>query len=63
MNVLGSLRQLLREPLVHFLVLGAGLFVVYSWVGNDTFGIDGKAEIVVTPGRTDTLAQTFERVW
>jgi hypothetical protein len=63
MNVLGYLRQLLREPLLHFLVLGAGLFVVYSWIGDDTFGIDGKPEIVVTPGRTDTLAQTFERVW
>ena len=63
MNIFDYLGRLLREPLLHFLLLGAGLFALYSWIGDDTFGIGDKPEIAVTQGRIDTLAQRFERVW
>lgn len=63
MNALAYLRRLFREPLLHFLLLGAGLFALYSWIGDDTFGIGDTPEIVVTQGRVDTMALRFERVW
>ena len=31
-----SLQKVLREPLLHFLVLGAGLFVLFGVVGGPT---------------------------
>jgi hypothetical protein len=40
--------KLLREPLLHFLLLGAGLFVVFSLMNNKTSEETGK--IVVTAG-------------
>ncbi len=52
---------LLREPLVHFLLLGAALFALWSAAG-------GRAarepdEIVVTRARIESLAQGFARTW
>lgn len=46
-----------REPLVHFLVIGAVLFAVFEWRGG------GDTRIVITPGQLDALAAAFERTW
>lgn len=53
--------RLLREPLLHFLVLGALLFVVYGWMGGGV--TDRTREIVVDAGRIASLQAQFERVW
>lgn len=53
--------RLLREPLVHFLVLGAALFALYALVGGE--GDAPAGEIVVTEGRVRNLAETFTRTW
>lgn len=53
--------RLLREPLVHFLLLGAALFALYGLVARDDGGPAG--EIVVTEGRVRSLAETFTRTW
>jgi len=53
--------KLSREPLVHFLLLGALMFVVYGLV-SDRAGSE-LAPIVVTPGKIDNLAATFSRTW
>ena len=51
----------LREPLLHFCVLGGLIFLAYAWLG-DTEG-DSGARIVVTVAQQQNLAQTFARTW
>ena len=53
--------KLLREPLFHFLILGAGLFVVYSAVnGSVSNPVD---RIVVDETQVLRLAEQFQRTW
>jgi len=53
-------RHALREPLVHFLVLGALLFAAYAGLSGDR---PGSSRIVVTPGQVDALIAAFTRTW
>jgi PPIC-type PPIASE domain len=53
------IRRWLREPLVHFLVLGALLFALSRWLG----GMGAANRIVITPGQIDSLVATFTRTW
>lgn len=53
-------RLLLREPLVHFLALGALLFVIGAAAGDDG---PRANEIVVTPGEIESLVEGFRRTW
>jgi hypothetical protein len=50
----------LKEPLLHFLVLGAIVFVFYGAVSDDAPGDD---EIVVTRGVQEHLIRGFSRAW
>lgn len=53
-------RRWLREPLTHFLVFGALLFLISSWTG----GPSGRAgRIVITRGRVEELKAGFLRTW
>ncbi len=53
--------KLLREPLVHFLLLGAGLFLLFNIVGDSD---DTSTErIVVSSGRVAQLTEIFTRTW
>jgi len=53
--------RLLREPLVHFLLLGTALFAAYSILsGRDELPRDA---IVVSPGRIEHLSALFSRTW
>lgn len=52
--------KLLREPLLHFLLLGAALFLIHGWMGGRTIG-DGE-RIVITQGRVEQLAMGFSRM-
>jgi hypothetical protein len=52
---------LLREPLLHFLVLGAALFGLFSLV--DKKAAEGPAKVVVSAPRVATLADGFARTW
>jgi parvulin-like peptidyl-prolyl isomerase len=51
---------MMREPLVHFLALGAALLLLYEWGGG---GGTGDRRITITRGQIDHLAQSFEVVW
>jgi hypothetical protein len=53
--------KLLREPLVHFLLLGAALFLLFELAGDPEPGEAGQ--IVVTSGRIRQLAQGWARTW
>ncbi len=55
------MKRLLREPLVHFLVLGAALFAAFSLVNGR--GEDPTDQITVTAGLIEHLATGFTRAW
>jgi hypothetical protein len=51
----------LREPLLHFLVIGLALFALYRALNP---GIaESPREIVVTQARVEALAENFARTW
>lgn len=54
------MRRLLREPLVHFLAIGAALFLVFAWRGGAG---SPSGRIVVTRARVESLAAGFARTW
>jgi len=56
-----TILRFLRDPLIHFLVLGAGIFMVYSVV-NGTAGppVD---RIVIDETQALRLADQFQRTW
>jgi len=54
-------KTFLREPLVHFLLLGALLFLWYDWSGGGSG--PGSNRIVITSGLIDHLASGFQRTW
>jgi hypothetical protein len=51
----------LREPLLHFLLIGAGLFLVHAAVKGD--GESAPRDIVVSDARIEALAENFSRTW
>ena len=53
--------KLLREPLFHFLILGAGLFVLY-YAGNGSVSSQSH-RIVVDETQVLRLAEQFQRTW
>ena len=56
------MKKLLREPLLHFLLLGAGLFIAYGLMSKPGRS-DAPGKIVVTVGQVETLAAGFARTW
>lgn len=56
-----SMKPLSREPLVHFLLLGAALFVLSGLL--DRTDRDGPQTIVITDGQIEHLATVFTRTW
>jgi hypothetical protein len=56
-----ALKSLMREPLLHFLVLGAALFVTFDLFGSRGNAAPGK--IVVTQGQIAALREDFQRTW
>jgi parvulin-like peptidyl-prolyl isomerase len=61
-------KKFFREPLVHFLLIGAGLFLLFGWRGGPASLPAGQAgpqsaTIVVTPGDIDQIIATFTRTW
>ena len=53
--------RFLREPLLHFLLLGAALFGLYGWMHGSV--LHQPNEIVVSRGQQQSLQAQFERVW
>jgi len=56
-----TLKQILKEPLLHFLLLGSALFVAYGMLQKP--GGDGSNEIVVSAGEIEHLAASFAKTW
>lgn len=52
--------KLIKDPLVHFLAIGAAFFALYSFVSPPN-NIDKN--IVISSGRIDALEQQFQKTW
>ncbi len=55
------IRRLLREPLLHFLLAGTALFLLYE--ASNRGGSDAPREIVISETRIEALAENFAAVW
>jgi hypothetical protein len=53
--------KILHEPLLHFILLGATIFVVYGFVSRHR--TDKPGEIVVTQGTLEHIITGFTRTW
>jgi hypothetical protein len=61
-------KKFFREPLVHFLLIGAGLFLLFGWRSGPASLPAGQAgpqsaKIVVPQGDIDQMIATFTRTW
>lgn len=56
--------RITREPLFHFLLIGAAIFGLSYWVdGGPSAGDALQQEIVVTSGHIETMTNRFGKVW
>ena len=55
------LSRLVREPLVHFVLIGAAVFALYALTREAED--EPRDQIVVTEGRVQQLAQVFAKTW
>jgi len=67
MNRAGTMK-LFKEPLLHFLLIGAALFLVYGWRSNSASMPGGQAgtstaQIVVTRDALDQMNSLFAKTW
>ncbi len=56
------MNRLLKEPLLHFLLLGAAIFFVYSPISKSG-GSAEPGKIVVTQRQIASMAEVFTRAW
>jgi len=57
------MKKIFREPLLHFLLIGVGLFFVYRLVNHSDTAGDSDQRIVITAGRIEQLTTAFEKTW
>ena len=62
------LTRFFREPLLHFLLIGAGLFLLFNWRGNPASLQSGQLgpqsnKIIVAQEKIDQLVAAFTRTW
>src|SRR5512139_2045604 len=63
-----ELKSLLREPLLHFLLIGAALFLFFDWKGKPAQFAGGPGgspaeQIIVSRDALDRMKSQFERTW
>jgi len=58
-----SIKGILREPLLHFVVLGVALFAIYSYTTGDGEPADSAREIYLTPDQLLQMTLSFESQW
>jgi len=61
-------RKLLHEPLFHFLLIGAGLFLIFGWLGDPASQPGGQSaaqsmKIIVSQDQIEHLMAQFTRTW
>src|SRR5262245_44073189 len=58
-----TLKRLLREPLLHFLLIGAVLFGVYAYIHRGRIGTESPRLIVLSLDELRTMTAYFESQW
>jgi len=53
--------KILKEPLVHFLLIGVALFLIFRVAGGQNS--ESPNEIVVTQGAIESLVMSWEKTW
>ena len=61
--LLAALRRWLREPLLHFLLLGVALFAVYGYTQRGRGGVESSKQIALSLDDVRQLAMYFESQW
>ncbi len=56
-------RRLLREPLLHFLLLGVALFAIYAYLHRGRGGFESSKEIALTMDELRQMDLYFESQW
>jgi len=56
-------KRLLREPLLHFLLLGFALFLVYGYLNRGRLGNEPSKQIVLSLGDLRIMETYFESQW
>ena len=56
-----NFKTLWREPLVHFLLIGAALFLLFEFTREES--LDPANRILVSQSQTEQLAAQFKRTW
>ena len=54
--------RILKDPLLHFILLGAAIFLIYNQV-NDSSNEVSDDKIIVTQGRINQMIDNFENTW
>lgn len=57
-----KLKQLAREPLIHFLLIGAAIYALYGFYSGGGDDVDERM-VTVTSGEIQSLADQFTRLW
>ena len=60
MNLLEKLEKLIREPLLHFLLIGAGIYGLYGILGSSPDGKDERT-IIVSTGQIKAMSDQWTR--
>jgi len=55
------LKSLVKEPLLHFLAIGAALFLLFEFAGSGSGSTSNR--IVITPGQIEYLATAYAKTW
>ena len=58
-----TFKRLLREPLLHFLLLGLSLFAIYAYLNRGRIGIESSKQIVLSLDELRQLDVYFESQW
>src|SRR5262245_43302520 len=62
-RLLSTVKRWLREPLLHFLLIGLLLFSVYTFLNRGRGGAESPREIVLSLDELATMAAYFESQW
>ena len=58
-----NLKSLLREPLLHFILLGTVLFAIYGYMHRGLSGVEPSYKITLTPDDLSSMAIFFKSQW
>jgi gas vesicle protein len=61
-RLLNELKQLAKEPLIQFFLIGACIYGVYALFGAPDDGVDDRT-IVVDANRIQSFANEWQRRW